>query len=225
MYRFNNDWDDLLKDEFKKPYYLNLRELLINEYKNFKIFPPAEDIFNAFKYTPYKDVKVLILGQDPYHNYSQAQGLSFSVRDGVKIPPSLMNIYKELHDDLKIEIPQSGSLVKWTGQGIMLLNTTLTVRAHSPMSHSKIGWEIFTDEVIKLLNEKPDPMVFILWGRHAQSKEKFITNDRHLIIKGPHPSPLSAHRGFFGSRPFSRANEFLKENNIKEIDWKIENQK
>ena len=221
MYRFNNDWDDLLKDEFKKPYYLNLRELLINEYKNFKIFPPAEDIFNAFKYTPYKDVKVLILGQDPYHNYSQAQGLSFSVRDGVKIPPSLMNIYKELHDDLKIEIPQSGSLVKWTGQGIMLLNTTLTVRAHSPMSHSKIGWEIFTDEVIKLLNEKPDPMVFILWGRHAQSKEKFITNDRHLIIKGPHPSPLSAHRGFFGSRPFSRANEFLKENNIEPPSWKL----
>ncbi|WP_138160279.1 uracil-DNA glycosylase [Peptoniphilus catoniae] len=221
MYRFNNDWDDLLKDEFKKPYYLNLRELLINEYKNFKIFPPAEDIFNAFKYTPYKDVKVLILGQDPYHNYSQAQGLSFSVRDGVKIPPSLMNIYKELHDDLKIEIPQSGSLVKWTGQGIMLLNTTLTVRAHFPMSHSKIGWEIFTDEVIKLLNEKPDPMVFILWGRHAQSKEKFITNDRHLIIKGPHPSPLSAHRGFFGSRPFSRANEFLKENNIEPPSWKL----
>lgn len=221
MIKFNNDWDNLLEDEFKKEYYVNLRKLLISEYKSHEIFPPAGDIFNAFKYTAYNDVKVLILGQDPYHNYDQAQGLSFSVKDGIKIPPSLVNIFKELNDDLGVEIPQSGNLTNWTKQGIMLLNTTLTVRAHSPMSHSKIGWEIFTDRVIEILNDREKPLVFILWGNHAKSKEKLITNNRHLIIKGPHPSPLSAHRGFFGSKPFSRANKFLEENNIQPPSWKL----
>lgn len=216
-----NDWNDLLEEEFHKDYYKELRKLLIEEYKTQKIFPPADEIFNAFNYTAYKDVKVLILGQDPYHNYNQAHGLSFSVRDGIKIPPSLKNIYKELNDDLGIEIPKTGYLVDWAKEGIMLLNTTLTVRAHSPMSHSKIGWEIFTNRVIEILDKKDKPMVFILWGKHAQSKEKLIKNKNHLIIKGPHPSPLSAHRGFFGSKPFSRANKFLEENNIVPPSWEI----
>lgn len=216
-----NDWNDLLEEEFHKNYYKELRKLLIEEYKTQKIFPPADEIFNAFNYTAYKDVKVLILGQDPYHNYNQAHGLSFSVRDGIKIPPSLKNIYKELNDDLGIEIPKTGYLVDWAKEGIMLLNTTLTVRAHSPMSHSKIGWEIFTNRVIEILDKRDKPMVFILWGKHAQSKEKLIKNKNHLIIKGPHPSPLSAHRGFFGSKPFSRANKFLEENNIVPPSWEI----
>ncbi|MGO1580440.1 MAG: uracil-DNA glycosylase [Peptoniphilaceae bacterium] len=216
-----NDWNDLLEEEFHKDYYKELRKLLIEEYKTQKIFPPADEIFNAFNYTAYKDVKVLILGQDPYHNYNQAHGLSFSVRDGIKIPPSLKNIYKELNDDLGIEIPKTGYLLNWAKEGIMLLNTTLTVRAHSPMSHSKIGWEIFTNRVIEILDKRDKPMVFILWGKHAQSKEKLIKNKNHLIIKGPHPSPLSAHRGFFGSKPFSRANKFLEENNIVPPSWEI----
>nr|WP_200860579.1 uracil-DNA glycosylase [Peptoniphilus mikwangii] len=218
---FKNDWQGLLAEEFKKPYYLNLRELLINEYKNYEIFPPANEIFNAFKYTPYSDVKVLILGQDPYHNVGQAQGLCFSVKEGVKLPPSLQNIYKELNSDLGIEIPTTGSLINWAKQGIMLLNTTLTVRAHSPMSHAKIGWEIFTDRVIELIDEKQEPVVFILWGNHAKSKKILIKNERHLVITGAHPSPLSANRGFFGSKPFSRANEFLRQNGIVPPSWEV----
>ncbi|WP_455258200.1 uracil-DNA glycosylase [Peptoniphilus asaccharolyticus] len=216
-----NSWDELLEEQFKKPYYKNLRELLIEEYKNFQIFPKAEDIFNAFKKTPYENVRCVILGQDPYHNVNQAEGLSFSVKVGQKIPPSLVNIYKELKSDLGYEPPTHGSLVKWAENGVLLLNTTLTVRAHTPMSHSKIGWEILTDSVIDILNKKESPVVFILWGRHAQSKEKLITNPNHLILKAPHPSPLSANRGFFGSKPFSKTNEFLRINGCPEIDWRI----
>lgn len=216
-----NDWQEILEDEFEKDYYKELRKLLIEEYRNYEVFPKAEDIFNAFNYTPYSKLKVLILGQDPYHNVGQAHGLAFSVREGVKVPPSLKNIYKELNADLGVEIPSMGYLKNWTKQGIMLLNTTLTVRAHQPMSHSKIGWEIFTDAVIKKINEKEEPVVFILWGNHARKRKSLITNDRHLIIEGPHPSPFSANRGFFGSRPFSRANEFLKENGIEPPTWEV----
>lgn len=216
-----NDWKDLLKEEFEKDYYKNLRKLLIDEYKNFVIYPKATDIFNAFNYTPYKEVKVLILGQDPYYNPNQAHGLAFSVNHGVKIPPSLVNIYKELHDDLGIGPFKDGYLKSWTDEGIMLLNTTLTVRKNSPMSHSKIGWEFFTDRVIELIDQKEDPVVFILWGSHARSKKKLIKNTNHYIIEGPHPSPLSAYRGFFGSKPFSRANKFLKERNIKAPTWEV----
>lgn len=216
-----NDWQEILEEEFEKDYYKNLRELLIDEYRHFEIFPKAEDIFNAFNYTSYEDLKVLILGQDPYHNVNQAHGLAFSVKEGVKVPPSLRNIYKELNNDLGVKIPDSGYLKKWTDEGIMLLNTTLTVRAHQPMSHSKIGWEIFTDAVIKKINERQKPVVFILWGNHARKRKRLITNDRHLIIEGPHPSPLSANRGFFGSRPFSRANKFLEENGIEPPSWEL----
>lgn len=216
-----NDWKDLLKEEFEKDYYKNLRKLLIDEYKNFIIYPKATDIFNAFNYTPYKEVKVLILGQDPYYNPNQAHGLAFSVNHGVKIPPSLVNIYKELHDDLGIGPFKDGYLRSWTDEGIMLLNTTLTVRKNSPMSHSKIGWEFFTDRVIELIDQKEDPVVFILWGSHARSKKKLIKNTNHYIIEGPHPSPLSAYRGFFGSKPFSRANKFLEDRNIKAPTWEV----
>ncbi len=216
-----NDWKDLLKEEFEKDYYKNLRKLLIDEYKNFIIYPKATDIFNAFNYTPYKEVKVLILGQDPYYNPNQAHGLAFSVNHGVKIPPSLVNIYKELHDDLGIGPFKDGYLKSWTDEGIMLLNTTLTVRKNSPISHSKIGWEFFTDRVIELIDQKEDPVVFILWGSHARSKKKLIKNTNHYIIEGPHPSPLSAYRGFFGSKPFSRANKFLEDRNIKAPTWEV----
>lgn len=216
-----NDWQELLKDEFQKDYYKNLRELLINEYKNYQIYPKANDIFNAFNYTSYKDLKVLILGQDPYHNPNQAHGLAFSVNKGIKVPPSLVNIYKELHDDLGIGPFKDGYLKSWTQEGIMLLNTTLTVRKNAPMSHSKIGWEIFTDRVIEIIDEKKEPVVFILWGAHARSKKKLIKNKNHLVIEGPHPSPLSAHRGFFGSKPFSRANKFLMERGIDAPTWEV----
>ncbi|MGI5948782.1 uracil-DNA glycosylase [Peptoniphilus sp.] len=216
-----NDWQEILEEEFEKDYYKNLRELLIDEYRHYQIFPKAEDIFNAFNYTSYEDLKVLILGQDPYHNVGQAHGLAFSVKEGVKVPPSLRNIYKELNEDLGVKIPDSGYLKKWTEEGIMLLNTTLTVRAHQPMSHSKIGWEIFTDAVIKKINEREKPVVFILWGNHARERKRLITNSRHLIIEGPHPSPFSANRGFFGSRPFSRANKFLEENGIEPPTWQL----
>lgn len=221
MVNIGNDWDELLKDEFEKQYYKDLRNLLIDEYKSFEIFPPADEIFNAFKWTSYKDVKVLILGQDPYHNVGQAQGLAFSVKEGVKIPPSLRNIYKELNTDLGLEIPNTGSLRNWSKEGIMLLNTTLTVRAHTPMSHAKIGWEILTDRVIELLSEKEEPVVFILWGNHAKSKMKLIDKEKNLVLTGVHPSPLSASRGFFGSRPFSQANRFLEENNIEAPTWVV----
>lgn len=218
---FKNDWQELLQEEMQKPYYQELRRLLIDEYRNYEIFPPADEIFTAFNLTSYKDVKVLILGQDPYHNIGQAHGLAFSVRDGVGIPPSLRNIYKELNNDLGIKIPDTGYLVNWARQGIMLLNTTLTVRAHSPMSHSKIGWEIFTDKVIELIDQKEEPVVFILWGNHARSKKKLIKNNKHLIIESVHPSPLSASRGFFGTRPFSRVNKYLNENGVEAPTWEI----
>lgn len=220
-----NDWDNLLKDEWSKPYYKNLRKFLIDEYKNYRVYPDMYDIFNALKYVDYNDVKVVILGQDPYHGRGQAHGFSFSVQRNVAIPPSLQNIYKELHDDLGCYIPDNGNLIKWAKQGVLLLNTVLTVREKTPNSHRGRGWEILTDRVIDLLNERENPMVFILWGSNAKSKEKLITNPNHLILKSVHPSPLSAYRGFFGSKVFSKTNEFLKKNNMNEIDWQIENQR
>lgn len=219
---FDKSWWDILEGEFQKPYYLELRKLLVNEYENFEVFPPKEEIFTAFSLTAYDKIKIVILGQDPYHNPSQAQGLAFSVKDGVKIPPSLVNIYKELHDDLGIEPAKTGNLKAWARQGIFLLNTTLTVRKNQPMSHEKIGWEIFTDRVIELIDKKEEALVFILWGGHARSKKRLIKNKKHLIIEGPHPSPLSAYRGFFGSRPFSKANEYLNKCGIEAPRWEIE---
>ena len=219
----DNDWQDLLQEEFEKEYYQNLRKFLISEYKNKTIYPHMNNIFNALKFTSYKDVKVVILGQDPYHGPNQAHGLSFSVNKGVKIPPSLVNIYKELHDDLGCYIPNNGYLESWAKQGVLLLNTVLTVRAHEANSHRNMGWEQFTDKIISLLNDREDPIVFILWGNPSISKKKLITNKRHFIITSPHPSPLSAFRGFFGSRPFSRSNDFLKSINKTPINWQIEN--
>ena len=218
-----NDWYDLLKDEFEKDYYKKLRTFLIEEYRHHTIYPNMYDIFNALNFTPYKDVKVVILGQDPYHGPQQAHGLSFSVQPDVKIPPSLVNIYKELHADLGCYIPNNGYLKKWADQGVLLLNTSLTVRAGEANSHRNIGWRTFTDKIIELLNQRQNPIVFILWGNNAISKEKFITNPQHYIIKSVHPSPLSASRGFFGSRPFSKTNAFLIKNNKTPIDWQIEN--
>ncbi|MSR92725.1 uracil-DNA glycosylase [Inconstantimicrobium porci] len=218
-----NDWYDLLKDEFEKDYYKKLRTFLIEEYRHHTIYPNMYDIFNALNFTPYKDVKVVILGQDPYHGPQQAHGLSFSVQPDVKIPPSLVNIYKELHTDLGCYIPNNGYLKKWADQGVLLLNTSLTVRAGEANSHRNIGWGTFTDKIIELLNQRQNPIVFILWGNNAISKEKFITNPQHYIIKSVHPSPLSASRGFFGSKPFSKTNAFLIKNNKAPIDWQIEN--
>jgi uracil-DNA glycosylase len=223
MQILKNDWHSLLEDEFKKDYYLELRKFLINEYRTKTIYPDMHDIFNALHYTAYKDVKVVVLGQDPYHGPNQAHGLSFSVKPGIPAPPSLMNIYKELNSDLGCYIPNNGYLKKWADQGVMLLNTVLTVRAGQANSHQNIGWEHFTDKVISLLNDREDPIVFILWGSNAQSKLKIINNSRHYIIKSPHPSPLSAHRGFFGSKPFSSTNKFLVSTGKKPIDWQIEN--
>ena len=216
-------WADALKDEFRKPYYRTLFKKVEEEYSTHQIFPDPDDIFNAFHFTPLDQVKVVILGQDPYHGDGQAHGLCFSVKPDVEIPPSLVNIYKELQDDCGCEIPNNGYLTKWAKQGVLLLNTVLTVRAHQANSHRGIGWEEFTDAAIRILNEQDRPMVFILWGRPAQMKKSMLTNPNHLIIESPHPSPLSAYRGFFGSRPFSRTNKFLKEHGIKEIDWQIEN--
>lgn len=219
----DNDWQDLLQCEFEKEYYQNLRKFLIHEYRTKTIYPHMNDIFNALKFTSYKDVKVVILGQDPYHGPNQAHGLSFSVNKGIKVPPSLVNIYKELHDDLGCYIPNNGYLERWTKQGVLLLNTVLTVRAHEANSHRNMGWEQFTDKIISLLNDREDPIVFILWGNPSISKKKLITNRRHFIITSPHPSPLSAFRGFFGSRPFSKTNDFLKSINKTPINWQIEN--
>ena len=218
-----NDWNELLKDEFSKDYYLSLREFLKNEYTTKIIYPDKYDIFNALHYTSYKDVKVVILGQDPYHGPNQAHGLSFSVSPGVKIPPSLLNIYKELNSDLGCYIPNNGYLKKWAEQGVLLLNTSLTVRAGEANSHKNKGWEIFTDKIISLINEKTDPVVFLLWGNNAINKKKLITNKQHLILSSTHPSPLSASRGFFGSKPFSKINKFLISVNKAPIDWQIEN--
>lgn len=223
--QIGNDWDQLLKEEWDKPYYKNLRKFLINEYRHYNIYPNMYDLFNALKYVSYEDTKVVILGQDPYHGKGQAHGFSFSVKEDVPIPPSLLNIYKELNNDLGLFIPDNGDLTKWAKQGVLLLNTVLTVREKSPNSHRGKGWEILTDRIIEILNKRNKPMVFILWGANAKSKERLITNKNHLILKSVHPSPLSAYRGFFGSKVFSRTNEFLKANNMDEIDWQIENQR
>lgn len=217
-----NDWLTALEGEFRKPYYKDLFLYVKNEYATQVIYPPADDIFNAFHMTPLHQVKVVILGQDPYHEEKQAHGLSFSVRPEVEIPPSLVNIYKELSDDLHISIPKTGYLEKWARQGVLLLNTVLTVRAHAANSHRMKGWEKFTDAAIMALNEQDRPIVFMLWGKPAQSKIPMLTNPNHLILTAPHPSPLSAYRGFFGCKHFSKANAFLEEHGETPIDWTIE---
>ena len=218
-----NDWAPLLEGEFAKPYYQRLRTILREEYETQVIYPDQYDIYNALHFTSFEDTKVVIIGQDPYHGPGQAHGLSFSVKPGVKIPPSLQNIYKELQSDVGCYIPNHGYLVEWTKQGVLLLNAVLTVRAGIPNSHKALGWEMFTDKVIETLNRREKPVVFVLWGAYAQQKQQLITSSRHFIIKSPHPSPFSANRGFFGSRPFSRANAFLREIGSEEIDWQIRN--
>lgn len=223
MVRLNNDWDDLLEKEFEKDYYVKLKEFLKNEYKTNLIFPNKENIFEALKKTSYKDTKVLILGQDPYHGEGQAHGLAFSVQPTVKTPPSLLNIYKELRDDLGCYIPNNGYLIPWANQGVLLLNTALTVRAHEANSHKNKGWEIFTDEIIKILNKRQDPVIFVLWGANARKKKTFIDEDRHFILEAPHPSPLSASRGFFGCKHFSKINDILIKLGKTPIDWQIPN--
>lgn len=220
---FENNWQDVIGNEFDKPYYQDIRNFLKSAYENQVIYPDMNDIFNALHFTDYEDVKVVILGQDPYHGPNQAHGLSFSVKPGVDIPPSLKNIYKELLADCGCYIPNNGYLEKWARQGVLLLNAVLTVKAREAASHRKLGWQNFTDQVIKALNERETPVVFILWGNFAKSKAEFITNPNHLILTSVHPSPLSASRGFFGSQPFSRTNEFLKQHGIEPIDWQIEN--
>ncbi len=218
-----NDWLKPLSPEFKKPYYRQLYQTVLQAYQTQQVFPPADEIFSAFELTPLSEVKVVILGQDPYHNVGQAHGLCFSVKPGVEPPPSLKNIYKELQEDLGCYIPDNGYLVKWARQGVLMLNTVLTVQAHRANSHRGIGWEEFTDAAIRVLNAQDRPMVFMLWGRPAQAKARMLNNPRHLILTAAHPSPLSAYNGFFGCRHFSRANQFLEENGIAPIDWQIEN--
>lgn len=217
-----NDWKEALDPEFQKPYYKELRNFLIQEYKTRQIFPPMHDIFNALHYTPLSRVRVMILGQDPYHDVNQAHGVCFSVLPGQQPPPSLQNIYKELYDDLGCPIPNHGYLKKWADQGVLLLNTVLTVRAHQANSHQNKGWEQFTDAVIEAVNRQQRPVVYLLWGKPAQSKQTMLTNQSHLILRAPHPSPLSAYRGFFGSKPFSQANDFLEKRGAGTIDWCIE---
>ena len=219
---FHNDWAEFLNPELKKPYYLELRKFLVDEYKTRQIFPDMYDIFNALHYTSYHDTKVVILGQDPYHGDGQAHGLSFSVKPGVKAPPSLVNIYKEAHDDVGIDIPNHGDLTAWAKQGVLLLNTVLTVQEGYANSHKGKGWEIFTDHIIEEMNKREKPVVFILWGRQAENKASMIDTNKHCVITSAHPSPLSAHRGFFGSKPFSRTNEFLVSQGIEPIDWRID---
>ena len=224
MSAIDNDWLDEIAPEFKKPYYRKLYYFVKDEYEHRQIFPKPDDIFNAFHLTPLSEVKVLLLGQDPYHNENQAHGLSFSVPESqTEIPPSLQNIYRELHDDLGCYIPDNGNLEKWARQGVLLLNTVLTVQAHRPNSHRGIGWEQFTDAIIRAVNKQDRPIVYLLWGRPAQSKRSMLTNPKHLVLEAPHPSPLSAYRGFFGCRHFSKANEFLIKNGVEPIDWQIEN--
>ena len=217
-----NSWDEILKDEYQKDYFKNIAMFINKEYREKTIFPPKSNILRAFKLTDYDNVKVVILGQDPYHGINEANGLAFSVSKGVRLPPSLQNIYKELYNDLGITVSTNGDLEKWAREGVLLLNSVFTVEKDKPASHKNIGWEQFSDEVIKKVNEKTTPVVFILWGSFAKSKAKYITNPIHLVITSPHPSPFSAYSGFFGSKPFSRTNEFLRKNNIKEIDWKID---
>lgn len=223
MVKLDNDWDELLVDEFKKPYYLELREFLKEEYTTKVIYPNMYNIFEALKHTSYKDTKVLILGQDPYHGENQAHGLAFSVQPNVAIPPSLLNIYKELKNDVGCFIPNNGYLIPWADQGVLLLNTALTVRAHEANSHKGKGWEVFTDRIIKLLNDRNDPVIFVLWGANARKKKELIDSSRHYILEAPHPSPLSASRGFFGCRHFSKINEILISIGKTPIDWQINN--
>ena len=223
MGAITNDWLEPLSAEFKKPYYKKLYETVKHEYETRRVFPDANDIFNAFAFTPLSQVKVVILGQDPYHNVGQAHGLSFSVKPDVAVPPSLVNIYQELHDDLGCTIPNNGYLEKWARQGVLLLNTVLTVGAHAANSHRNMGWEEFTDAAIRILGEQDRPMVFILWGRPARMKKSMLHNPRHLILEAPHPSPFSASSGFFGSRPFSQTNRYLEANGLEPIDWQIDN--
>lgn len=218
-----NDWLKPLKAEFAKEYYKNLYKNVVYEYSNTVVYPPSDDIFNAFHYTPLSEVKVVILGQDPYHEPGQAHGLCFSVKEGVQIPPSLVNIYKELHSDLGCYIPDNGYLVKWAKQGVLLLNSVLTVRAHNAFSHKNIGWEQFTDAVIDIVNSKEEPVVFMLWGNAAIKKAEKVDRNKHYVLTAPHPSPLSASRGFFGCKHFSMCNDFLLRNGKDAIDWQIEN--
>ena len=213
-----NDWDIILKEEYEKEYFLKIKDKVRNEYKNKTIFPPASRVFYAFRLTPYKDTRVVILGQDPYHGVGEANGLCFSVNEGINIPPSLKNIFKELYDDVGI-VRTNTDLSDWAKNGVLLLNSVLTVEKDKPASHKMIGWEEFTDNVIKKLNEKETPVVFILWGNFAKDKAKYITNPKHLIISSSHPSPFSVNYGFFGSKPFSKTNEFLRKNKLKEIEW------
>lgn len=223
MSAISNDWLEPLKPEFSKPYYKDLYNTVKKEYQTHQVFPPAQDIFNAFDFTPLSQVKVVIIGQDPYHDVGQAHGLCFSVQPGVKTPPSLVNIYKELQDDLGCYIPNNGYLKKWATQGVLMLNNVLTVRAHQANSHRDIGWEQFTDAVIDVLNKQDRPIVFLLWGSPAAKKCAKLNNPNHLILKAPHPSPLSAYRGFFGCKHFSQANDFLTSKGLTAIDWQIEN--
>ncbi len=216
-------WARVLNPEFKKDYYRDLYRRVNEEYRKYRIYPPADDLFNALHFTPLEQVKAVILGQDPYHEEGQAHGLCFSVRPNVDIPPSLQNIYQELHEELGCRIPNNGYLEKWARQGVLLLNTVLTVRAHQAHSHKEIGWESFTDAIIRAVDAQERPVVFMLWGRPAQTKKVMLHNPKHLILEAPHPSPLSAYRGFFGCRHFSTANTFLKKNGITPIDWQIEN--
>jgi uracil-DNA glycosylase len=220
---FGNDWDEVLQEETTKSYFQELRYTLAGEYKQHTVYPPKELLFSALKLTPYSKTRVVILGQDPYHGAGQAHGLSFSVKPGVRIPPSLRNIYAELHTDTGLPFPNHGSLLHWAEEGVLMLNTVLTVREGQPNSHKGLGWETFTDAIMEKLNERTEPMVFILWGSHAQQKGAYIDRDRHMVIQSPHPSPFSAHRGFLGSRPFSRANQYLESHGLKGIDWSIPN--
>ena len=221
MVNIGNDWDALLEGEFKKEYYLKLREFLKVEYSTQTVYPPMFDIFNALKYTSFKQTKVVILGQDPYHGPGQAHGLCFSVREGIKFPPSLQNIFKELESEYGIQPPKSGELTVWAKQGVLLLNTTLTVRQGTPQSHKGQGWEILTDRIISLLNQKEEPVIFLLWGANAWAKKPLIKNPKHLVLECAHPSPLSAYRGFFGCNHFKKANEYLEKTGIEPIDWRL----
>ncbi len=224
MSAISNDWKEALSEEYKKPYYRKLYDAINAEYASGNvIYPPADDIFNAFHLTPLSHVKCVILGQDPYHEPGQAHGLCFSVQPGVEIPPSLVNIYKELHDDLGCDIPNNGYLEKWANQGVLMLNTILTVRAHKAFSHRDLGWQEFTDAVIRILNQENRPIVYLLWGAPAGRKADMLDNPNHLVLKAPHPSPLSAYRGFFGCRHFSKTNSFLEAHGLAPIDWQIEN--
>ena len=217
----HNDWDLILKQEFEQPYMKELFNQLHQQYETEVVYPPKNEVFHAFQLTPYSEIKVVILGQDPYHGPNQANGLSFSVEVGTKFPPSLRNIFNELVEDIKCEYPSSGDLSSWAKQGVLLLNTTLTVKESQPMSHTGMGWERFTDVVLSEINKKSTPVVFILWGKHAQSKKKLIHQSKHLVIESAQPSPLSARRGFFGSHPFSKTNTFLISKGLTPINWSL----